>query len=84
MNTLKKFVAIIIIITLILFFVNVYNTVTKSQEDFNVITDAAKNVRDYIENTFNIDSSADNVMKDDAEICVESDAKIVVLYVYIP
>lgn len=75
MNTLKKFVAIIIIITLILFFVNVYNTVTKSQEDFNVITDAAKNVRDYIENTFNIDSSADNVMKDDAEICVESDAE---------
>ena len=48
MNTLKKFVAIIIIITLILFFVNVYNTVTKSQEDFNVVQKAAKNVRDYI------------------------------------
>ena len=85
MNTLKKFVAIIIIITLILFFVNVYNTVTKSQEDFNVITDAAKNVRDYIETTFNIDSSNDNVMKDDADICDNNDndtADNTIMYTY--
>ena len=81
MNTVKKIVAIIIIVALIYFFINAYSKVEQFREDFKLFNDISNNIQEFFNNSAS-DQDAEDAEDDVMESIQQRESSGTYMYTY--